>query len=162
MIVGITAISLTPLLSRVDLMVALTSFFLPVFAGASFPMDNLCSNDKPPPPVFFGTHTLTLLSDPSKMFNVTVQPTDYSYKYCNQDLFRSGGRSFPFLPSQQPPGGEWMTEEQVWVTTVYGWAAVGAIVLAILMFVQGWVEQIKAFVWGESMVRYAATGIYSG
>jgi hypothetical protein len=75
-------------------------------------------------------------------------------------MFRSGGRSFPFIPSQQPPGGEWMTQDQEWVTAVYGWAAVGSIILAILMFVQGWIEQIKGFVWGESMVRFATKEIF--
>jgi hypothetical protein len=145
----------SPLKLACALSITLTLVLLLVAVGASFPMDNLCANDKPPPPVFWGSHTITTLSPSPEIINVTVEPTDVSYRYCNQDLFRSGGRSFPFIPSQQPPGGEWMTDDQVVVTTVYGWAAVGSIVLAILMFVQGWIEQIKEFVWGESTVRFA-------
>ena len=74
---------------------------------------------------------------------------------------REEGRSFPFIPSQQPVGDEWMTEEQETVTTIYGWAAVVAIGLVCFMYLQGWMEQITQFLCGASIVRHASNAALS-
>lgn len=44
-----------------------------------------------------------------------------------------------------------MTEEQETVALVYGWAAVGAIAFIAITFVQGWIEQLVQWLWGESI-----------
>lgn len=46
-------------------------------------------------------------------------------------LRQTTDRSFPFVPSNQPEGDEWMTADQETVTSIYGWAAVGAIAFVV-------------------------------
>lgn len=44
-----------------------------------------------------------------------------------------------------------MTEDQETVALVYGWAAVGAIAFIAITFIQGWIEKLVQWLWGESI-----------
>lgn len=44
-----------------------------------------------------------------------------------------------------------MTEEQEQVTLIYGWAAVGAICFIVVTFIQGWIEKLIQWLYGESI-----------
>jgi hypothetical protein len=65
------------------------------------------------------------------------------YKYCLQDMFRQPGKSFPAIPSNQPEGSEWMTEEQEQVTTIYGWTSVAVLGVVFLSVIWGWIQSAK-------------------
>jgi hypothetical protein len=54
-----------------------------------------------------------------------------SYFYCNQDMINIHPFKFPAVPSNQPPGYEWMTEEQDFAY-VYGYTCLGIIVFISL------------------------------
>lgn len=82
---------------------------------------------------------------------ITIDPDTASYRFCNQDFLRFTERYFPFVPSNQPEGDEWMTEEQEQLTLIYGWASVGAICFVAVTFVQGWVEKLVQWLYGESI-----------
>ena len=87
--------------------------------------------------------------------NITIDPTDQVYKFCNQDLLTSRyGRSFPFIPSQQENReGEWMTPEQEQVTTVFGWTSVAVICLVSIRLILGSWKSFKSMFFGSYKVR---------
>jgi len=78
-------------------------------------------------------------------YNVSVgnNTNEVKYEYCLQDLIRTPGRSFPALPQFQPEGGEWMTEEQEQVTTLYGWTSVGVLAIVFISVIWGWIQAAK-------------------
>jgi len=115
-------------------------------------MDNLCQDDTPVPSVYHGNYTINRFSSAETAY-VVVNPGDPSFRYCNQDLFRSDSRKFPFTKANQPEGDEWMTEEQEKVTIIFGWASIAVFGVMALSFFQGWAEEISHWVWGETTVR---------
>jgi hypothetical protein len=124
---------------------------------ASYPMDNVCRNDRYVPPIYVGSYKLTRSHSGEVLEEMTtVNETDYLYRFCIQDMFRLPGRKFPFLPSNQPPGDEWMTEDQELVASIYGWSSVGALAFVVFSFIQGWVEEIFEAFWGEIVVRLSS------
>lgn len=132
-------------------MAVLSSYF-----WSAFPFDNLCENEQTlQPPFELSQWNLTRYFS-NETFTVNVAKGNNTYRFCNQDMFRSfrtQGLSFPFLPSKQPEGNEWMTDEQEHVSRIYGWAAVGAIIFASLVFIQGWLDRMYRGLWGETLVR---------
>lgn len=117
---------------------------------ASFPFDNLCENDYSAPPAYYDEQTL-LRFDSNQTETITLNAASPSYRFCNQDFFKAKGRNFPFIPSHQPEGDEWMTDDQETVTLIYGWAAVGAIAFIGMSFIQGWIEKLVQYLFGESI-----------
>ena len=80
-------------------------------------------------------YTITTLGS-NTTYTVTVDSeNDSTFRYCFQDMLRSTGRSFPAIPEFQPEGGEWMTEDQERVTTLYGWTSVGVLAIVIVSVV---------------------------
>jgi len=103
---------------------------------SGFPFDNLCQTDSSgvEGSRYVGTWVIQPL-DGQRRTIVTVDDADPVYKYCLQDYFRFFGTlSFPFIPDWQPPGSEWMTEEQERLTTIYGWTAVAVLFLVAVYF----------------------------
>ena len=91
--------------------------------------------DTTPLPVpFIGNHTIYDFDN--NEYHVSIASDALLYHFCDQDFMRY--RPFPVfppLPSKQPQGSEWMTDEQEVIAAVFGWTSVAAIVLVSLIFV---------------------------
>jgi hypothetical protein len=112
---------------------------------SGFPFDNLCSNEDDLDVVdssYFGTHKITTGSGSSDFATVDVN-NQYTFRYCPQDLLRTSGRGFPAIARFQPEGGEWMTEDQERVTTIYGWTSVGVVAIVLVSFLWGWYQLFR-------------------
>ena len=133
-------------------MVIMSSFY-----WSGFPFDNICDKNESLPAGYQGTFTVKALDQSIRMngTQVTFSESDMPYRVCNQDLLAGGqGRTFPFIPSQQPEGGEWMTPDQEDVTTIFGWTSVAITVFVIVKFVWGWVEQAQSLFTSSYEVRW--------
>ena len=121
------------------------------FYWAAFPFDNLCLVEDPPANyTYAGVHTFNvtdLWGDNPQTFNRTVYPTDPVYRYCNQDFILrvQDEYYFPFIYREGVEGGgEWMTEDQRFLTSIYGWTSVGILcttagrfLLTFLWYIKG-------------------------
>ena len=81
------------------------------YTVSQFPYDNVCQTDMEIPSIYIGEITINTgtVNKESRVFH----ENDVAHTMCNQNLFRYKPRAFPPLPSFQPKGGEWMTDEQV-------------------------------------------------
>ena len=121
------------------------------FYWAAFPFYNLCLVEDPPANyTYAGVHTFNvtdLWGDNPQTFNRTVYPTDPVYRYCNQDFILrvQDEYYFPFIYREGVEGGgEWMTEDQRFLTSIYGWTSVGILcttagrfLLTFLWYIKG-------------------------
>jgi hypothetical protein len=112
------------------------------FYWSGFPYDNLC------PAIEGGGQSVVEPGNYNIRFRgnsttTTVEVVDGTpYRFCNQNLLKPGGRlTFPFIAAMQPEGGEWMTEDQEFVTTIYGISSMGVIAIVIAMFCFGWIQE---------------------
>jgi hypothetical protein len=114
---------------------------------AAYPFDNLCEGGRSRG-IYIGDFNLTIGDDGKEVVNVSENDT--IYVDCLQDLIvRGHGFSFPFIPSQQEGrNGEWMTDEQEEITTLFGWSSVAVCVVVFLKLVSGWVTAL-----GETLFR---------
>ena len=135
-------------------MVIISSFY-----WSGFPFDNLCDKNESLPVSYQGTFTVKALDQNIQMngVQVTFSDSDTPYHVCSQNLL---GRTFPFVPSRQPEGGEWMTPDQEDVTTIFGWTSVAITVFVIIKFVWGWVEQAQALFTSSYSVRWIRSFIW--
>ncbi len=90
-----------------------------------------------------GEWDLITLGTGKKLREITVSPDSQVYKYCLQDMFRQQGESFPAVPSNQPVGNEWMSEEQEKITKIYGWTSVAVLVVVFLSIIWSWIQSAK-------------------
>jgi hypothetical protein len=75
-----------------------------------------------------------------------------SYFYCNQDMINIHPFKFPAVPSNQPPGYEWMTEEQDFAY-VYGYTCLGIIVFITLTILNKISIRVMEFFFSPFEVR---------
>ena len=113
---------------------------------SAFPFDNLCANDNAVNSTYIGKFEVKPLGHhlqaAPNFSEVTSKSTEY--RYCLQDLMTPGhGNTFPFIPNQQPPGEEWMTESQEDITVIYGWSSVGVTAVVVISFLYGWIQLWK-------------------
>ena len=64
---------------------------------------------------------------------VDISQGDVNYFYCNQDMMHFDPPAFPAIPSNQPIGGEWMSEDQRFAV-IFGWTSVVVVVFVIGIF----------------------------
>ena len=121
------------------------------FYWAAFPFDNLCRVDDPMTNVSYaGLYTINVTDTYGETIgteNITVNATDPVYRFCNQDfiLRTGGGYYFPYIYREDVEGGgEWMTEDQKFLTSIYGWTSVGILcttagrfLLTFLWYIKG-------------------------
>ena len=122
-------------------MVVMSSYY-----WSGFPYDNLCEDNINIVlnPSYIGVYNF---DTPAGDITFTIDES-YDrgvYRYCKQDLIRTKGHTFPFIPSRQREGNEWMTPEQEDITTLFGWTAVVISGLVILKFLYGWIEMVQNF-----------------
>jgi hypothetical protein len=108
---------------------------------AGYPFDNLCEDGRSRG-IYIGDFNLSVGSGEEV---VNVSENDSIYVDCLQDLtVRGYGFAFPFIPSQQEGrNGEWMTDEQEQITTLFGWSSVAVCVVVFLKLVSGWVKNLR-------------------
>lgn len=112
------------------------------FYWAGFPFDNLCPIEgEAVNATFVGEWLVKPLSAGADVvpIAISINPGDPVYRKCLQDFLRfpvsEHQFSFPFIPDRQMMGEEWMTIDQEDVTIIFGWTAVGVILLVLLSFV---------------------------
>jgi hypothetical protein len=111
---------------------------------ASFPFDNVCETSTRVPETKTGNWVIEVIAAKGiahKMINtISLSQDDIQYKFCVQDFMRypTGYVRFPYVPRNQIPGSEWMTNDQEIVTNIYGWSAVGILFIVLLSFVWKW------------------------
>jgi hypothetical protein len=112
------------------------------FYWSAFPFDNLCPTDNALTAAQNGTYTI---ESENGSENVTVDGTSDTYRFCNQDfILRPGGPDFPFIYREDVEGfGEWMSDEQKFLSKLFGWTSVGFIALVSLKFLYGIYLRIK-------------------
>ena len=95
--------------------------------------------DTTPLPVpYIGNHTIYDFDNQG--YHISIPANALVYRYCDQDFMRY--RPFPVfppLPSKQPEGKEWMTDEQEAIATAFGWTSLLVIVFVLLVFVHRFV-----------------------
>jgi hypothetical protein len=98
---------------------------------ASFPYDNACEDDTMVSSKYVGT--VDAVSGKGDVVTVRISQGDSNYFYCNQDMMHFDPPAFPAIPSNQPVGGEWMSDEQSFVV-VFGWTSVVIVVFVMCIF----------------------------
>eukprot|EP00558_Chaetoceros_sp_UNC1202_P004805 CAMPEP_0197242782 /NCGR_PEP_ID=MMETSP1429-20130617/8423_1 /TAXON_ID=49237 /ORGANISM="Chaetoceros sp., Strain UNC1202" /LENGTH=293 /DNA_ID=CAMNT_0042702873 /DNA_START=334 /DNA_END=1215 /DNA_ORIENTATION=+ len=62
---------------------------------------------------------------------------DQLYEFCNQNFLseRRESLKFPALPSYQPVGNHWMSDDQERLTRVFGWSSVGILCFVVSFYI---------------------------
>lgn len=135
-------------------------FFLAVmssFYWSAFPFDNLCPTDQTlNDDLYSGTYTVL------EEHQVTVDNTTEVWRFCNQDfILRPNGPDFPFIYQEGVAGfGEWMSEEQQFLSQLFGWTSIGFIALVSLKFVYGIYVRIKNEFVSDFEVSFVVTLVF--
>lgn len=102
---------------------------------AGFPYDNLCSIGDLQDKSYSGTFEL---------FGNDEEINDtFEYEYCRQNFFGKGG-IYPFVKQIHQEDAEWMTDDQEFITTIFGWSSVGISSAVFLKFLFGWYKVYRA------------------
>jgi len=118
---------------------AITSSYF--FAG--FPYDNLCPEDVSHS-AYYGTWQI--INGDGEESTATIEPGERSYHFCNQFLGPGDNFAFPAFPDNQPPGSEWMTEEQEQLTGIYAFVSVSVLGLVGLIFIYRMIRALQDLV----------------
>jgi hypothetical protein len=133
------------------------------FYWSAFPFDNLCPTDQKLNSSNFNTY------DGFESFHgidkdpVVVDENTTVWRYCNQDfILRSDWNSidFPFIYKEDEEGrvvegfGEWMSEEQQFLSKLFGWTSVAVIGLVALKFILGIYKKIRLQFFGNDSVSF--------
>jgi hypothetical protein len=112
------------------------------FYWSAFPFDNLCPTDNALTAAQNGTYTI---ESENGSENVTVDGTSDTYRFCNQDfILRPGGPDFPFIYREDVEGfGEWMSNEQKFLSKLFGWTSVAVLGLVGIKIVSGLAMKVR-------------------
>jgi len=114
--------------------------FVSSYCWAHFQFDNLCPTDEVDQN-YFGEWAIpsdTSSRDTDIMYYEINESTQF-YKFCQQNMFRLGYLRIPALPSYQPDGLEWMSDDQERLTLIFGW-------ISLVMFVSIMIVCLTLFV----------------
>ena len=119
---------------------------------AGFPFDDLCTNNDTVNTTYIGEFNLTTVKGTTE--RTTIDAASSTYRFCPQYVIANDERrTFPPNPSSQPPGAEWMTEDQELVVSLYGWASLGVMALVCWSLLFGFVKGIEGFFRASYNVR---------
>jgi hypothetical protein len=145
----ISTISLNYFFSTALFFLALMSSFY----WSAFPFDNLCPTEDVANSTVVGTYRIEAEEHGIENYdNVTVSENDPVWRFCNQDFILRPSSSeflFPFIYREDNNGrvvegfGEWMSEEQQFLSNLFGWTSVAFIALVSLKFVYGIFDRVK-------------------
>ena len=116
-------------------------FFLALmssFYWSAFPFDNLCPTDERVG--YNGTYSI------SNETSVVVDEDSSVWRFCSQDFILGPGRFFdyPFIYKEGDLNhGDWMTEEQQFLSRLFGWTSVGFIVMVSLKFLYNIIIRVR-------------------
>lgn len=116
-------------------------FFLALmssFYWSAFPFDNLCPTNE----TLGHNGTYSISGETS----VVVDEDSSVWRFCSQDFILGPGRFFdyPFIYKDgEPDHGEWMTEEQQFLSQLFGWTSVAFICLVSLKFLYGIIVRVR-------------------
>lgn len=74
------------------------------------------------------------VSGSGKSITVNISQGDVNYFYCNQDMMHFNPPAFPAIPSNQPNGGEWMSDDEQYFAVIFGWTSVFIVVFCFGIF----------------------------
>eukprot|EP00980_Cylindrotheca_fusiformis_P003465 scaffold774_cov75-Cylindrotheca_fusiformis.AAC.2 len=108
------------------------------FYWSAFPFDNLCPTEESVNATQIGNYTI-------EDETVMVDSTSDVYRFCNQDfILRPSGPNYPFIYREGEEGfGEWMSEEQRFLSRLFGWTSVAVLSLVVLKFIYGIGEKVR-------------------
>jgi len=104
------------------------------YCWAHFQFDNLCPTDEVDQN-YFGEWVIpseTSSTDTDIMYHEINETTQF-YKFCQQNMLRAGYLRFPALPSYQPDGLEWMSNDQERLTLIFGWISLAMLVSIMIV-----------------------------
>jgi len=108
------------------------------FYWAGFPFDNICPNES----VDERYENVKVVYPMTGEIEVRNPAETEEYRFCNQNFMAIGsGPSFPFVPAN---GDEWMTDDQITMTTIFGWTSIAILAVVVLKFCWGWWSSIQA------------------
>jgi hypothetical protein len=130
---------------------ALLAYFLAsAYAWAQFPYDNLC--DPTEDYRAYGKSRQYAYRTESGEIEFTTVNQDWAVQFCNQNWLGAYVFPFPPTPRLQPPTLKWMDASQAQLTTVYGWTAVLAVVVFVVIFFGSAITRY-IFSWFRGMYR---------
>ena len=111
---------------------ALANVVMAAYIYSQFPYDNACRSDEEDLSAYTtGSFDVKLLND--EMETIQLMTVKQGYKFCNQELLRSG--AFPPLPTHQTDrGGTWMDEDQETFLRMFGWTSVAVLTVVLASF----------------------------
>jgi hypothetical protein len=124
------------------------------FYWAAWPFDNLCvanedamSASNWTNPAYFGTYefnfTRYILSGEIVTESVELTGDNTYYRFCNQDfILNPSGPRFPFFYREGET--DWMTEDQIRLSLIFGWTSVGAICFMFIRLTRTILKWLKA------------------
>ncbi|KAL3940561.1 MAG: hypothetical protein SGBAC_004917 [Bacillariaceae sp.] len=128
---------------------------------AGFPYDNLCPVGSLEDAAYGGVS-----------FTVDGKVEDFNdafeYEYCRQNFFGRGG-IFPFVSQIRKGGAKWMTDDQEFITTIFGWSSVAFCGAVLLKFLVDWIKIYQALhsssykaVGADQQISYSALDVKVG
>jgi len=115
------------------------------FYWAAFPFDNLCPTEEK----YIGPDESLEIQpdqdDKSDRRKINLANDTNIFRFCNQDfiLSREGPVRFPFVHRDVKDHGEWMSEEQIILSKLFGWTSIGVMVLVFMKYMWGLQEKVK-------------------
>eukprot|EP00551_Chaetoceros_affinis_P010403 CAMPEP_0203684632 /NCGR_PEP_ID=MMETSP0090-20130426/48136_1 /ASSEMBLY_ACC=CAM_ASM_001088 /TAXON_ID=426623 /ORGANISM="Chaetoceros affinis, Strain CCMP159" /LENGTH=926 /DNA_ID=CAMNT_0050553809 /DNA_START=252 /DNA_END=3032 /DNA_ORIENTATION=- len=114
--------------------------FIASFMYSSFPFDDACATDESIPDNYMN-QTFSVKSGRWNGTEFSITSNDKVYKFCDQDLLRSG---LPISSFTDHSKHEWMDDSQERLSNIFGWVFVGTTVLVTLsIFIRIFIRFVK-------------------
>jgi len=121
------------------------------YAYAEFPYDNLCDANDGSGGEGFGRSAVPVQFWNGTVGEIDVPGTHSPAIFCQQNYIKLPGFDFPALPSaQNKSSGEWMSDSQALLVTIFGWTSLAALVIfVIVVFGNAIINAVRSIFSGE-------------